>query len=213
MSLARYRSRTPIEERLRELRVLAAGLDRFRGKIFVHLGVDQATGTQPARMAVATFITSARSVIQYAHKEAQAGGCRAVYESAVRTRPLLGLFGAARNAEIHERGISLAVEASGIAHILPPGDVARSDGGWSDEAAARMHITYVGSVCEEITEQVLVKLRANCQHAEADAAERGEPLHWVLEHDGERDVFALCDAYLAELESFVKQGVREGFIS
>ena len=87
-----YNSKREIDQKLSQVKYALVQFTRYEGRIFVNGGRDPNTGSFPLINVLSSFITQARSVFQYAYKEAKERGLLASYNDFVNNNPIIGCF-------------------------------------------------------------------------------------------------------------------------
>jgi hypothetical protein len=205
-----YCCKEDVLRKLVEVRHLHSTLDRYRGKVFVRNGLDDKTGIYPVGMALSAFIVHARTIFQYAYKQADETGRTRAYEGFVTSRPIIQSFRDMRDTEIHERVLDTRTEIAAESRLLRP-DEAPWDTSSEEPREAKVTITLTRRL--NIDQKLIGTLEEQGHHELAAAARNGKSLYEELVVNGKRDVFQLCDDYLDAIEEFVELGIREGFIS
>jgi hypothetical protein len=222
-----YRNRKQIEKKLGQSNYIYKQISKFNNRIFVKGGLDEETVARPLLAYLSSFLAHTRSVLQYAHREAEESGKLTEYQSCVTEKPIFRFFKGLRNSDIHEYTIGAYTTIAAIAPIASSDtDPNVLTTGWvpffveelSDldsprDSNEQVTITTTLSKRIEVTDALLRRLEAEGKHNLVEAAKRGEELYEQQEFEGETNLFKLCERYLAELEDFVACGVAEGFIS
>ena len=97
-----YNSKHEIEQKLNQVKYAWVQFKRYEGRIFVDGGRDPKTGSFPLINDLSSFITQARSVFQYAYKEANERGLLSSYDDFVNSHPIINCFKVLRDSDIHE---------------------------------------------------------------------------------------------------------------
>lgn len=216
-----YKSKAEIEKKLSQTKYNLKQLTRFEGRFFVNQGRDHETGSYPLIAHLSSFLSSARSIFQYALKEAKNSGLQKTYEGFFDRSPVSKLFRDLRDDDIHQYMPGTHVAIEGITHIDPETGV--GTGKFSIEKLDDLDnpkdknsdMTITTSVTRriEVSPELIDELQSCGQSDLVDAARRGDPLYTIVECDGENDLFALCRKYMADVEAFFEYGQKEGFIT
>jgi hypothetical protein len=146
------------------------------------------------------FLSAARSVAQYAHKEATAkAGGQAWYDAEVAKRPLIGYFKTERDVNIHTKPVD-------------PKAV------WKVEGFIPMFISggadYGVKFLNEQGQPVEIKIKAPAPVPPPPPAQLGPVMVRYAFADRPNDnILTLCENYLKELEALVKEGQAKGFVT
>ncbi len=222
-----YKSKCEIEKKLKQVKHALKQFTRYEGRIFVNGGRDPQTGSLPLINDLSSFITQARSVIQYAHKEATKRGLVESYNAFVNSKPIFRCFKALRNSDIHEYipGTNMTIEASSpIRSINPETGVGvgypvnlyvegLDDLNKPKDRNSDTIITTTITKRLEPDDELIQRLTDEGRLDLAELAKKGEPLYELFECNGESNIFQLCRSYLKCIEEFYDYGVKCGFIS
>jgi len=222
-----YKSKNEIGKKLKQVRYVSKEIDKFRGRVFVKGGLDEETGSYPLLTNVGSFLAHARSIFQYAQKEAKETGCQCKYDNYVSQKEIIKFFKGIRDSEIHEYSIGSHMTITG------EGPIVSYDRKTHTAIGKKFHI-YVESLSDlntpketnkdvaiqltllkriEATSSLINDLNAKGETDLAQAASEGKELFEELECNGEKDLFKLCDKYIDEIEQFIKYGIASGFIT
>lgn len=222
-----YRSKLQIENKLKQVNYINNEIQKFRNRIFVNDGVDPDTGAHPLLTHISSFITHARSVIQYAFKEAKNGGKEALYSDYVKNIGVFKIFKDARNSDIHEYTVAVSTVMSGSSPLDPStmqngvikGKVLRffvediSDLNNPSISKSDIRTTYSLRQRLDVTSELIDELKQNSQQEILDAIDEGKDIFDEKELDGNSDIHSLCDIYILELNKFIEYGTKHEFIS
>jgi len=222
-----YKCRSEIEKKLKQVRFVFGKISKFKGRIFVENGIDEETGSYPLLTEISSFLAHARSILQYAQKEAKETGNQSRYDNYVGKIKIIKFFKGIRDSEIHEytlgsfTTISLkspivsydpethtAIGKKVGLYVEPLSDLASPK---NENREAEIVVTLLKRV--EINHALIKKLDSEGEKDLAEAARKGEALYEGLECDGEKDILKLCEKYIKELELFIGFGIANGFIS
>jgi len=168
-------------------------------KYFYSRMIEEQKNREHFKYNLSAFLSSARSVLQYALKEAEGKtGGRKWYRNQMSTSEVLKFFKNKRDFEVHEEPIKLpadyrvkisdSIGISGSLSIVVRDKDGKVKGQYSSEEPQRR---------PRISEPTVV---TGVRYRFAD---------WT----GNEDVLALSEVYIKGLEDVVKDGVQKGFIS
>src|SRR5690349_13812966 len=101
-----YRSQYEVQRKLKQVKFALHELNKFRNRVFVKNGIDDDSECFPMEVRLISFIILARSIFQYAHKEAQKEKAKAAkYDSYINRHPIVRFFKELRDNEIHSFSI------------------------------------------------------------------------------------------------------------
>ena len=222
-----YKSKREIEKKLKQVKYSLKQFTRYEGRIFVNEGRDPQTGCLPLIIDLSSFTTQARSVLQYAYKEAKERGLVESYNAFVNSKPIFRCFKALRNGDIHEYipGTNMTIEASSPIRSIDPetgvgvgepvylyieglDDLDNPKGRNSDTT-----ITTTITKRLEPDDELIQCLTDEGRLDLVELAKKGEPLYELFECNGESNIFQLCRSYQECIEEFYDYGVKCGFIS
>ena len=222
-----YKSKNEIDKKLKQVKYIRKEIEKFRGRVFVKEGLDEETGSYPLLTNVGSFLAHARSIFQYAQKEAKEAGCHEKYDNYVSQREIIKFFKGIRDREIHEYVITSCKTISADSSIVSYDPVSRtaigkevkvyveklSDLNTPKETNRDVEIQLMLTKRIEVTNSLINDFVAKGETELARAASEGEELFEELECDGEKDLFKLCDNYIDEIKRFIEYGIANGFIS
>jgi len=113
-----YRSKKQIHDKIAQSKFVLKEMQKYRNKVFVNNGIDEETGAHPLQVNIGSFLAHTRSVLQYAYKECRERNRESIYEAAVNSRPIIGLFRDLRNTDIHEMLIGTQTVVSFSVQLL-----------------------------------------------------------------------------------------------
>ena len=176
---------------------------------------------------VGSFLAHARSIFQYAQKEAKEAGLQSKYDSYVSNNDIIRFFKEIRDSEIHEYGIGSLMTITGHSPIDEYGsttkiaigkefkinveDLSDLESPRKSDKGAEIQITLLRRI--EVTKSLIKDFILKGETDLVDAANDGKELYEELDCNGEKDLFKLCDNYINEIEQFIKFGTAKGFIS
>jgi hypothetical protein len=146
------------------------------------------------------FLSAARSVAQYAHKEAtgKAGG-QVWYGAEVNNRPLIGYFKTERDVNIHTK----PVDPKAVWKVV--GSIPMFISGGAD---------YGVKFLDEEGQPVEIEIKAAPPLPPPPPAQQDPVMVRYAFADRPNDnILTLCENYLKELEALVKEGHAKGFIT
>lgn len=202
-----YQSKKQIESKMAQSKYVLKEMQKYKNKVFVNNGIDEETGAQPLQALISSFLAHTRSVLQYAYKECKERNKKSVYEAGLNNRPLIGVFRDLRNTDIHEKVIGTHTVISCSVQL------------YETEAEANAAEPKQTSVHNElskpvtITDELLEELQANGRSDLLAAIQEGKSLYETVEHDGESDLYVLCESYLSQLTDFVSELECEGAVT
>lgn len=222
-----YKSKLEIEKKLKQVKYALKQFTRYEGRIFINQGRDPQTGSFPLINDFSSFVTQARSVLQYAHKEAAKRGLVALYNDFVKSKPIFRCFKDLRDSDIHDYmpGTNMTIKASSPIRSIDPetgvgvgepfnlyveslDDLDKPKGQNSDAT-----ITTTITKRLEPGAKLIQRMTDEGRHDLVEQAKEGEPLYEFFECEGENNIFQLCRSYLECIEEFYDYGVKCGFIS
>ena len=164
-------------------------------------------------------------MLQYAHKEALETGNIKAYDAFVAKSSIIGCFKDLRNLDIHEAMIGTGISISSSPVIVEKTEAVATTG-WVpfyvetlddlDNPKKRNTEVMIEATIRkpiEVTPDVIDEINREGRNDLMDAVRNGTPLFKVVECEGEKNLFHLCQMYVNDLERFVEYGVSEGFIS
>lgn len=225
-----YKSKSEIRKKLQQVKYMYNEISKFKNRIFVKNGLDEETGSYPLLTNIGSFLAHARSILQYAHKEAmgdQGSGNQAKYENYVSQNEIIKFFRKIRDSEIHEYTIgshtivhaeSPIISCDPETHTAIGKEVKLYVEPLSDLNSPKnknMEVEIVTTIGKkvEINDAYIQRLEAEGENDLAEAARNGKELYEEQECDGEKDIFKLCEKYIKELEIFIDFGIANGFIT
>ena len=222
-----YKSKNEIEKKLRQVKFVYKEISKFKNRVFVKNGLDEETGSYPLLTHIGSFLTHARSVLQYAQKEAKESGGQSNYDNYVSQNRIIKFFKTIRDSEIHECTIDSHTTITGESPIVsydPETHTAigkevslyvelLSDLNSPKNNNTEMEITTTLGKKIKIDNAFIQKLETEGKKDLVEAARNGKELYEEQECDGEKDIFKLCENYIKELELFIDFGITNGFIT
>lgn len=221
-----YKSKSQIEKKLKQVKYAHNLIRKFDGRVLAHNGRDTETGAHPLIAHLSAFVAQARSVIQYANKEAKDSGHLTEYERFIESSEVFRLFKSVRNSDIHEYTIGTHTLILTIAYMSPaetPHTLVSAPIEMHIETVSDLdkppkeqpHVKVVYTLCRRVgvTDYSIEQLGLEGQVRFTEAVRAGEELYEELELDGIKNLHELCDLYVAELEKFVIYGQDKGFIT
>ena len=195
-----YRSKDEVVKRQKQVEALYQKLQFYKGKVFENLGFDKKTQTYPLHTEIGSFIGHARSIFQYAYKEASERGAKKDYERCVGQHPVIRVFKDLRDVEIHASGLGTRTTLSVKIRVGSP----------------KHHppeITTAVTKKLEVTPDLINQLQAEGDSDALQAIKDGKDLYEAVSLDGETDFFKLLQVYMAAISEFIKCGIKAGFIT
>ena len=202
-----YKSKNAIEKKLKQVKYIYKEISKYKNKIIVKNGLAEETGSYPLLVHISSFLAQARSILQYAHKEAKESGQLSKYNNYVSNNRIIKFFKMIRDSDIHEYTIGSHTTITGESPIIfnaPETDT-------SSGKEAEITITLCNRI--KTDNSFIQQLEAEGEKDLAEAARDGKELYEELKCDGEKDIFKLCEKYIIELELFVNYGKSNGFIA
>lgn len=218
-----YKSKNEIEKKLKQVRYSQSLIRQYQGQLLANNGRDPSTGAHPLMVHLSALISQARSVIQYAYKEAKETGHLSEFDRFVAGSEIFKLFKRLRNCDIHEYPVGVCTTVYATAYFdmagqsrdpmepPPMQDVKLRGAAKGVQSDAKVVHTLLERV--ESTEHLIEELEQNGQVELAQAARAGQDLYAKIEFDGRKDICEICDIYVAELERFFAYGQANGFVS
>jgi len=222
-----YKSKSEIEKKLKQVKYIYKEISKFKNRIFVKNGLDEETGSNLLLTNIGSFLVHARSILQYAQKEAKESGNQLKYDNYVSQNTIIKFFKRIRDSEIHEYTIGsqtiIHADSSIISydpethtaigkefrlHVEPLSDLNSPK---YENREVEIVVTLLKRV--EVNNDFIQKLESEGEEDLAEAARNGKELYEEQECDGEKDVFKLCERYIKELEIFINFGIVNGFIT
>lgn len=146
---------------------------------------------------LSAFLSSARSVLQYAFSELKENKGKKWYDSYVSASPILRFFKNKRNINIHTEPVSPVKNT----HLTSKDTVDISD------LVLIIHRDKNGNIIQQ---------HSNEFHSKAEST-KGHVVRQVeykfSDWKGNESVLVLCQKYLQELERLIENGVTKGFIT
>jgi hypothetical protein len=204
-----YKSKFEIQRKLKQVNFALKELMKYRNKVFVNNGKDLETGCYPFEIRLGTFLIFARSIFQYAHKEAVSSGDsvkRNAYEQHINANKIFKYFKDLRDDEVHSLAVSFHVTISFSSPIhfdKQPNVIESKASNIKYEIAKRL----------EFDNELVEEFERNGQTDMADALRNGKPVFETKEFEGQSDIFDLAQDYYDGIVSFVEQGISTGLIS
>ena len=222
-----YKSKSEIRKKLQQVKYMYNEISKFKNRIFVKNGLDEETGSYPLLTNIGSFLAHARSILQYAYKEAMESGNQAEYEEYVSQNEIIKFFKKIRDSEIHEYTIGSHTTVHAESPIISYDPETHTAIGkevklyvelLSDLDSPKnknMEVEIVTTLGKkvEINNAYIQRLEAEGENDLAEAARNGKELYEEQECDGEKDIFKLCEKYIKELEIFINFGIANGFIT
>lgn len=148
---------------------------------------------------LSAFLSSARSILQYALKEAESKkGGQQWYSKNLNSSPVMSFFKAKRNVNIHEKPVKP------LRHLIeePPPIV------------IRVSITATVVICDKNGNVIHQEETKDSQPKpeQLDASGKVEIRYAFADWKGSEDVLTLSKMYLDELQKIVEDGVKKGFL-
>ncbi len=222
-----YTSKNEIEKKLKQVKYVYKEISKFKNRIFVKSGLDEETGSYPLLTQISSFLAHARSILQYAQKEAKESGHQSKYDNYVGKNRIIKFFKIIRDSDIHEYTISSHMTITGESPIVsydPETYTAigkevkfyvepLSDLNSAKHKNKEVEIMITLGKRIKIENSFIQKLEDEGKKDLAGAARNGKELFEEQECDGEKDIFKLCEKYIRELELFINFGTTNGFIT
>lgn len=222
-----YKSKSEIEKKLKQVKYIYKGISKFKNRIFVKNGLNEETGSYPLLTSIGSFLAQARSILQYAQKEAMGSVNQSKYDNYMSQNKIIKFFKGIRDSEIHEYTIGshtiINADSSIISydhethtaigkvvklHVEPLSDLNSPK---DENREVEIVVTLLKRV--EVNNTFIQKLESEGEEDLEEAARNGKELYEEQECDGEKDVFKLCERYIKELEIFINFGIANGFIT
>ena len=222
-----YKSKKQIENKIRQVNFVNNEIQKFRGRVFVNDGVDPETGAHPLITHVSSFLAHARSVVQYAYKEAKEAGKLSEYERYVQGVKIFKLFKDVRDCDIHEFTIGVhqimqatatfdpATMKNGVLESKPitifVEDISNLNSHKKEKSDVRTVYTLRKRV--SVTNELIQELKDQGQTDILKAISEDKEIYDEQEIDGINNLHVLCDIYIDEINKFIEYGEKSGFIS
>ena len=222
-----YKSKNEIEKKLKQVKYVYKEISKFKNRIFVKNGLDEETGSYPLLTHIGSFLAHARSILQYAQKEAKESGHQSKYDDYVSKNRIIKFFKMIRDSEIHEYTIGSHMTIAGESPIVSYDSEAHtaigkevkfnveplSDLNSPKHKNQEVEITLTLGKKINIDSAFIQNLEAGGNKSLAEAAKNGEELYEEQECEGEKNIFKLCENYIIEIELFINFGITNGFIT
>ncbi|MFO0719752.1 MAG: hypothetical protein U0319_03375 [Nitrospira sp.] len=221
-----YKSKRAIRKKLQQVKYSQNLIRQFQGVLLAENGIDSKTGAHPLMVHLSAFLSQARSVLQYAHKEAKETGQLAEYEQFINQSKIIKFFKRIRDCDIHEYPIGVHTTIHATVYMAPVDNLHPIEGlpettplqlnsELKDDGNTQPDVKLIYTICErvETTESLLRELEKTAQDNLLQAARSGIPLYAELEFEGNKDLHEICGLYVTELENFISFGESKGFIS
>jgi len=222
-----YKSKSEIERKLRQVKYLYKEISKFKNRIFVKNGLDEETASYPLLTHISSFLTHARSILQYAQKEAKESGNQSKYVNYVSQNKIIKFFKTIRDSDIHEYTIGSHMTITAESPIVSYNSKTHtaigkkfelyveplSDLDSSKHKNKEVEITITLAKKVKIDNAFIQKLEVEGKKDLAEAARNGKELYEEQECEGEKDIFKLSEKYVKELELFINFGITNGFIT
>ena len=222
-----YRSKIQIEKKIKQVNFINNEIQKFRGRIFVNDGIDPETGADPLLTHIGSFLAHARSIIQYAYKEAKEIGKLDEYENYVKNIEIFKIFKDVRDSDIHEYTISSHTTMAATAKF----DKSKSSDGkivskpmtfavedlkdLNNPTKIKGDVTIVYTLRKKmtITIELINKVKDEGLLNILEAICKGKEIFDEQELNGITNIHILCEIYIEELCKFIELGKKRGFIS
>ena len=222
-----YKSKNQIDKKLAQVKHIHRDIDKFKNRILTNNGVDPETGVHPLIIYSSSFLSSARSIIQYAYKEAKEVSKLAVYKAYVSDIEIFKIFKEIRDIDIHEYTIGvhgfINVNATNPIKEVAPAIVqsepvtivvdSLDDLNTAGEQHGGVKVSYTLSKLLPIDDELIDRFTKEGRQDLLTAIANGKELYGALECENTTDLHQLCDLYIAELEKFIQFGLENGFVS
>ena len=194
-----YKSKASIFDKLQEVKVAHKRIIARQDWIVL-----EKEGRYPADLDFNSFVTSARSIFQYALKEIEEAKKISnssykqklkLYEDYVSNIPIIKFFGNLRDEEIH-----VGPSTHHVTVVFGPKG---SDPKVKYQIMRR---------CEN-GPKLVRRLRLAGKHDLIEGMKKGGIIYNAVGCNGEDDLFKLCQNYIEEIEKFIDFGIQNGFIT
>ena len=222
-----YRSKTQIEKKLKQVNFVNNEIQKYKGRIFVNGGIDPETGADPLFTHISSFIVHARSIIQYAFKEAKEVGKLNEYINYVQNVEIFRMFKDVRDCDIHEYSLTSHAAMSATANF----DKSKSNNNEMvsepismivenlndlnnlNEKKGDVNIVYTLRRKITVTVELIQQIKDEGLQDILEAICRGKEIFDEQELNGTSNIHTLCDIYIEELYKFIELGKNRGFIT
>lgn len=222
-----YKSKNQIDKKIKQVNFVNNEIQKFRGRIFVNEGIDPETGADPLLTHISSFLAHARSIIQYAYKEAKEMGKLGEFEDYVQNIKIFKMFKDVRNCDIHEYSIASRRIMSGTAifdrtksntgeMVSKPMSIIVEDLKGLDNPNKKksdVNVVYILRKKMTITVELIQYIKDEGLQDILEAICKGKEIFDEQELNGIYDIHSLCDIYVEELYKFIEFGEQREFIS
>lgn len=167
-------------------------------KYFYSRMIEEQENIRAFKYYLSAFLSSARSVLQYAEREAKKKpGGKKWYDNYISNNPILKFFKHKRDINIHVKPVQPSAHID--VEIIEPLHISESVSiTVTDEKGNIKHQFRSEKPKPAITKPTMVKVMYKYRFKD-----------WK----GNEDVLELCQKYIEELEKIVKDGIKRGFIT
>ena len=194
-----YKSKAPIIDKLEQVKLAYERIAARQGQIVL-----EKRGRYHADLDFHAFVTSARSIFQYATKEIKESKKTSkstykqklrLYDDYVGRVPIFKFFANLRDDEIHDGPATYGVTVEFGPKGLEP------------------RVKYQIMKRLETGPKLHRGLSLAGKHDLIEGMKKGGVIYQAVECDGEDDLFELCQNYVEEIEKFIDFGILSGFIT
>ena len=222
-----YRSKHQIDQKMKQVNFVNNEIQKYRGRIFVNDGIDPETGADPLLTHISSFLAHARSIIQYAYKEAKEVGKLDEYDNYVQNIEIFKMFKDVRNSDIHEYSSTSHAIMSATANF----DKSKSNNSQMVSKPMSMivenlkdlnnpntkkgdvNIVYTLRRKMTVTVELIQQVKDEGLQNILEAICKGKEIYDEQELNGISNIHTLCDIYIEELYKFIELGKKRGFIT
>jgi hypothetical protein len=208
-----YRSKSEIEKKLAQAKVLYTKLLAHEGIIFVQDGYDKHTQTIPFMVLISSFLTQTRSIFQYARREAKLKGKLDCYDKFLKEHPIISFFKDLRDIDIHESNLGKQTIVRMESYIDTRTPEVQQEHPISLRKQKPPIVNVSLSKKLAVTNELISKLKLEGQHELLMAISTGKDIYQNVSLNGESDIFKLIRTYMETILSFIKFGTKDTFIS
>jgi hypothetical protein len=194
-----YKSKAAILDKLQQVRVAHKRIIARQDRIVI-----EKEGRHPADLDFHSFVTSARSIFQYALKEIEEARKISrpshmqklkLYENYVSNVPIIKFFGDLRNEETHVKPFTHHVNV-----VFGPKGT---------EPKVKYQIMKRCKVGPKLYRTLALEGR----HDLIESLKMGDIIYQPIKCNDQDDLFELCQSYVEEIEKFIDFGVKNGLIT
>ena len=222
-----YKSKNQIDKKIKQVNFVNNEIQKYKSRIFVNDGIDPETGADPLLTHISSFLAHARSIIQYAYKEAKEVGKLDEYENYVQNIEIFKMFKNVRDSDIHEYSITSHATMSATANfnntknnsskmVSEPMSIIvenLKDLNNPNKKKGDVNIVYTLRRKMTVTVELIQQIKDEGLQDIVEAICKGKEIFDEQELNGISNIHTLCDIYIEELYKFIALGEKRGFIT